>query len=108
MLLVPVVIASPQSIPKIVLPCGFPLKPAGTVPTYKLFVSTKQSVRPFKLDAPPPPPPACKVIKPVPEANVRTSPSEAPDCKPGILKAVTLALPKVISFVAVAELGSAL
>jgi hypothetical protein len=35
--------------------------------------------------------------------NVNTSLADAPDCNPGILKDVTLVLPKVISFVAVAE-----
>ena len=88
-----------------VLPCGLPDKPAGTSPTYSESVSTRQSVNPFKEVAPPPPA-ACKVITPVPELNVSTSPSDAPDCKPGILNAVIFASPKVISLETVAELGS--
>ena len=105
-LLVPVVKASPASIPNTVFPCGLPLKPGGTSPTYKLFVSTKQSVRPFNEVAPPPPA-AANVILPVPELNVNTSPFDAPDCKPGILNAVMFASPRVISLLTLAELASA-
>ena len=38
---------------------------------------------------------------------VNTSPLDAPEASPGILKDVTLELPKVISFVAVPDEGSA-
>ena len=38
---------------------------------------------------------------------VNTSPLDAPDCRPGILKEVTSVLPKVISLSTVAELGCA-
>ena len=93
----PVVKPPPASIPNTVFLCGLPDNPAGTSATYTESVSTKQSERPFKLEAPPPPP-DCKVIRPVPELNVKTSPSEAPDCNPGILNAVIFASPKVISF----------
>ena len=71
--------ATPASIPRTVLPCGLPLKPLGTSPTYKESVSTKQSERPFKSDAPPPPPPAaCNSHLPALELKVNTSPSLAP------------------------------
>ena len=55
----------------------------------------------------PPPPAACKVIKPVPEENVSTSPSLAPDRSPGIRSAVIFASPSVISFDAPTAEGSA-
>ena len=87
------------------LSCGLPLSPAGTSPTYKLFVSTKQSVNPFKLDAPPPPPAAASTIPPEDELYVSTCPSVDP--RPGILKRFIFASTKVISLDAVAELKSA-
>ena len=48
---IPVVIAAPLDSPNVVFPCGLPTNPAGTVPTYRDSVSTKASVRLFKLVA---------------------------------------------------------
>ena len=70
-------------------------------------VSKVTSLKPFN-DVAPPPPPACKVMLPVPEENVNTSPSDAPDCNPGILSEFTLVSPKVISLLTLLLEGSAL
>jgi len=85
-----------------------PDNPAGILIKKALsFVkSMLTSLNPFKSVAPPPPA-ACKVILPVEELYVKTSPFDALLCKPGILNDVTAVFPKVISFVAVAELASA-